>query len=49
MPCLTTDKHYRDRPNALAYYCAGVVLLGIVLLGWGLAHTLSGWLARPLG
>jgi len=47
MPCRTED--WYDRPNALAYWSAGVLLLGVVLLGWLLVQVLSGWWVRLHG
>ena len=47
MPHLERD--YQRFPSALAYYCAGVLLFGVVLLGWFLVQTLSGWLVRLRG
>ena len=47
MPFSNAD--WCDRPNVLAYWCAGVLLLGVVLLGWLLASVVSGWLVRVRG
>lgn len=35
--------------SALAYWSAGVLLLGVVLLGWLLMQALSGWIGRLRG
>ena len=47
MPCRDSDWH--DSPNELACWSAWVLLLGVVLLGWLLMHTLNGWLGRLRG
>ena len=43
------DDDWQDQPNALAYWCAGVLLFGVVLLGWLLVQSVSGWLVRLRG
>ena len=47
MPCRTEDWH--NHPNALAYWSGGVLLVGVVLLGWLLVQVLSGWWMRLRG
>ena len=43
------DSDWRDRPNAIGYWSGGILLLGLVLLGWLLVSVLSGWITRLRG
>ena len=43
------DSDWQDHPNALACWSGGVLLLGVVLLGWLLASVLSVWIVRLRG